>query len=411
MFVRLLWRSRKNADYRRRWSERLGFFPHRIQNSIWIHAASVGETIAAIPLINALKAQYPDLPVLITNMTITGAARTKAVFGDSVFQAYVPYDVPSALHRFLKRTRPIVALIFETELWPNLFNACDKEKIPVIVVNARLSAKSAKGYERIKSIIQEMLTITHTLAVQTPAEAERFISLGLPADRAVVTGNIKFDIQVPDELIQEGAELHAKLNSERLMWIAASTHASEEEIILAAHKKIVERFPHALLILVPRHPERFDSVYELVKQQNFNVSRRSLNEECGENTQVYLGDTMGELLLLYSVCDVAFIAGSFVPVGGHNMLEAAVLGKPIVTGPQLFNFLEISRLLIEAKGMVKVETGDALAAEIIHLFENADYRKQTGENAKKFVDLNRGSLRKQLNIILTVVDERLNFHN
>jgi 3-deoxy-D-manno-octulosonic-acid transferase len=407
LFVRLLWRSRKNPAYRQRWRERLGFVPQKMDKCIWVHAASVGETLAAIPLIKGLQAQYPQLPVLVTNMTVTGSVRTQAVFGDKVLHAYVPYDAPHAAARFIKLTRPVIAVIMETELWPNLFAACGKHNIPVMVANARLSAKSAAGYQRIAPLTRAMLDNVATLAVQTQTEADRFIALGLQASKAIVTGNIKFDVEVPAELAQKSILLREQLGSGRLIWVAASTHAPEEEIVLAAHKRLLEKFPDALLILSPRHPERFNEIFALTQQAGFNVVRRSEHGVCTAATQVYLGDTMGELLLMYATCDVAFVAGSFAPIGGHNMLEAAVLGKPVVTGPVLYNFAEITRLLQAAQGMLVVQNGDELVATLLHLFGDELFRAKTGENAHSFVASNRGALAKQLQYTKVLIDEKL----
>jgi 3-deoxy-D-manno-octulosonic-acid transferase len=407
LFARLLWRSRKNPEYRKRWSERLGFFPKKIDKCIWVHAASVGETLAAIPLIKALKIQYPELPIVVTNMTVTGSARTRAVFGDTVLHSYVPYDAPGAANRFLKRINPVTAIILETELWPNLFSACNKLHIPIVVTNARLSQKSADGYQRIAPITREMFSNITTLAVQTQEEADRFIALGLPPSRAIVTGNIKFDIEVPTDLAQKSVVLREQLGNNRLIWVAASTHAGEEEIILAAHQRVREKFPEALLIIAPRHPDRFNDVYTMTQQHNLAAVRRSQQGVCGADTAVYLADSMGELLLMYSVCDIAFVAGSFAQIGGHNMLEAAVLGKPVITGPQLYNFAEISRSLQAAQGMFVVQNTEELAAIIIRLFGEVNYRNTVGENARRFVAANRGALAKQFQYTKVLIDEKL----
>jgi 3-deoxy-D-manno-octulosonic-acid transferase len=378
LFIRLLWRSRRMADYRMGWSERLGAVPFRCEKSIWLHAASVGETLAAVPLIKSLQARYPTTPIVITNMTVTGAARTKALFGDSVFHAYVPYDTVDAAARFLKRANPMIAIIMETELWPTIFHQCKKRNVPIFVANSRLSKKSASGYHRIASLTHEMLQAVHTMAVQTQVEADRFIKLGLSPEKIIVTGSIKFDVEVPEQLLEKGKALREQLRTQRLIWIAASTHDTEEDIILSAHKKICVTLPNALLVLVPRHPPRFDDVFKLIEQKGFKAARRSKNESCDEYTQVYLGDTMGELLLLYSASDIAFVGGSFVPVGGHNMLEAAVLGRPVITGPQLFNFAEISQRLIECRGMQTVINADDLAELVTDLLQDLEKREKMG---------------------------------
>lgn len=400
MFIRLLWRSRKAPDYRHRLKERLGFCPYMFNQCVWVHAVSVGETIAAIPFIKALKKRYPDLPFLITNMTPTGAARVKAAFGNTVMQAYVPYDLPDAVDRFLDRVNPRIAIIMETEMWPNLFAACKSREIPLMIANARLSEKSARGYRLISPLTRQMLTAVSAIAAQATADAERFINLGISKAKVTITGNLKFDIEVSADLIEKSKELRASLGGGRLIWIAASTHQGEEEIILAAHRLIVEKNKNALLILVPRHPERFDAMTELAKQQGFNVIRRSRHEICAPEINVYMGDTMGELLLMYAVADVAFVGGSFVPVGGHNMLEPAVLSKPILTGPNLFNFAEISEKLFSAQAMVMVENANQLAEAVTELFNNIEYRDKMGKNALDVVEANRGSLEKQLKLAL-----------
>jgi 3-deoxy-D-manno-octulosonic-acid transferase len=404
LFLRLLWRSRRIADYRKGWRERLGVVPFRCEKSIWLHAASVGETLAAVPLIKALQARYPEMSIVITNMTITGAARTKALFGDTVFHAFVPYDAPDAAARFLKSINPVIAIIMETELWPTLFHQCKKRQVPIFVANTRLSEKSAAGYQRIAPLTHEMLQAVHTMAVQTQVEADRFIKLGLSADKILVTGSIKFDIEVPEQLLEKGSALRQQLGAERCIWIAASTHDTEEEIILTAHKKICAALPNALLILVPRHPPRFDDVFKLAEQKGFHTARRSKNENCDDNVAVYLADTMGELLLLYSVSDIAFVGGSFVPVGGHNMLEAAVLGRPVITGPQLFNFAEISQRLIERRGMQTVLNADELAVLVIDLLKDVKKREKMGEMALNFVKENRGALQKHTQLAAKIID-------
>jgi 3-deoxy-D-manno-octulosonic-acid transferase len=399
IFLRLLWRSRRLSDYRYRWQERLGFCPHRLERCIWLHAVSVGETLAALPLIKKLKEQFPDLPLLITNMTPTGAARVKAAFGNTVLQAYVPYDLPDAVARFLQRVNPKVVVIMETELWPNLFAACQQRDIPIVIANARLSAKSAAGYRRIAPLTRQLLAAVHTVAAQGQADADRFKALGLPEDRVVITGSIKFDVELPIDLEEIAAALRITLGQERIIWIAASTHAGEEEIILAAHKIINQHYPQALLILVPRHPDRFNAIFTLIEQQGFKVVRRSQMLSCTEDTTVFLGDSMGEMFLMYAVSDVCFVAGSLIAIGGHNMLEPAVLAKPIITGPHLFNFAEISQMLLEAGGMLKIENKETLSAAVMQCFADADYRQTLGKKALGVVEANRGSLTKQMNVI------------
>lgn len=399
IFLRLLWRSRRAPLYRERWAERLGFYPFRLEQCIWIHAVSLGETIAAIPLIKALKEKYPENPILVTNMTVTGSSKVKAAFGENVYNAYIPYDIPDALTRFFKKVTPRVLIVMETELWPNLFLACQKRNIPVIVTNARLSEKSATSYRKIKPLTQEIVSTITLLLAQTDADADRFMALGMQKDRVRVTGSLKFDLELPAGLFEKGAALRQTLGADRLVWIAASTHPGEDDIMLAAHHIVRQTFPHALLILVPRHPERFDAMAALVSEKNLTVVRRSQQTVCDENTAVYLGDTMGEMMLMFSACDVACVAGSFVPVGGHNVIEPAALHKPVITGSYLFNFAEITDQMLRAEGMLKVANADELAHAVIKLFENADYRNTTGENAFQVVEKNRGALQRQVDLI------------
>lgn len=398
IFLRLWWRSRRQPEYRQRLAERLGFYPYQLEKCIWVHAVSMGETIAAIPLIKALKLRYPHLPMLITTMTPTGAAKVKAVFGDTAHHAYLPYDLPSAMQRFINAMHPVVCIIMETELWPNLLNTCQKNHVPVCLVNARLSQKSADGYARVAFLTRDMLQKINFIAAHGKPDADRFIQLGAPNDRVIITGNIKFDLELPADLKIKSAFLRQSLGEERFIWIAASTHEGEEEIVLKAHKKLRNINPQALLILVPRHPDRFDAIAKL-SAQSFPTVRRSLKQECTPDTAVYLGDTMGEMMLMYGAVDVAFVGGSLIQRGGHNILEPGALGKPLLSGPHLFNFQEISAMFVAAQALNKVTNDEELAAELIKLMQEKNYRLQMGENAFQVVLANRGALQKQIDIV------------
>lgn len=402
IFIRLWVRSWRAPDYCKRLGERLGSYPFRLEKCIWVHAVSVGETIAAIPLIKALKIKYPNTPLLVTTMTPTGAARVKNAFGDSVSHVYLPYDLPPAIARFLNAMQPVIAIIMETELWPNLLAVCRKKNIPICLVNARLSEKSARGYQRIAVLTREMLQHIRVIAAHGEADAKRFVALGAASEQVITTGNIKFDLELPAELTNKSADLRAALGTERFVWIAASTHEGEEEIILAAHKKLREKNPHALLILVPRHPDRFDAIAKLC-EQSFITMRRSQPPSDLSATAVYLGDTMGELLLMYGAADVAFVGGSLIPRGGHNMLEPGALEKPVLTGPYLFNFAEISELFVTANALIKVSDADSLAQQLLILAEDPQKRKQMGIRACGVVEANRGALAKQLALISAVM--------
>lgn len=401
ILLRLIWRSIRQPIYRQRIGERFGYYPYELQNSIWVHAVSVGEAIAAIPLIKALQIQYPTSRLLVTTMTPTGAARVQAAFGDTVQHAYIPYDLPGAMQRFMDTMNPAICIIMETELWPNLLAACEKAKVPMCLVNARLSEKSARGYQQIGGITRTMLQQLSAIAAHGELDALRFIELGAPKDKVTVTGNIKFDISIPEELRAKESELLDQLGKDRFIWVAASTHEGEEEIVLAAHKKICEKDANALLILVPRHPNRFDMVAKMAESQ-FVTARRSQQQLVMPGTQVYLADTMGELLLMYAVADVAFVAGSLVPRGGHNMLEAAALGKPLLTGPHLFNFAEISEMLIAAQAMKVVTDAESLAEQLIYYANDLPERAKMGKAALQVVMNNRGALDKQMAVIAAV---------
>jgi 3-deoxy-D-manno-octulosonic-acid transferase len=398
LFLRLLWRSLSSPSYRKGFFERLGFCPFKMGQCIWVHAVSVGESIAAIPLINSFKKRFPDYPIVVTNMTPTGADRIRQALGEKVYQCFIPYDLPGAAARFFSNINPSIAIIMETEIWPNLFNECQRRKIPLMIANARLSEKSLKGYQRILPFIKKTLLTIDYVAAQSKVDAARFIALGIPDERIVMTGNLKFDLQIPVDLKEKSEKLKEQLGKDRLIWIAASTHPGEEEIILGAHRLICEKYKNALLILVPRHQERFDSMTQFAKDQGFQVVRRSKNEVCTLETNVYMGDTMGELLLLYSVSEVAFVGGSFVPIGGHNMIEPAAVAKPILTGPYIFNFEEISEKLFAAHAMIKVENVNQLAKAVNDLLGSPKTRNKMGDNAYAVVEENRGALDRQVQL-------------
>lgn len=406
IFMRLLWRSRKLSDYRLRWSERLGFYPFKLEKCLWVHAVSVGEVIAAIPLVKELQAQYPHLPMLVTTMTPTGAARVKAAFGDTVHHVYLPYDLPGALNRFLDAMRPVACVIMETELWPNMLAVCRHRGIPVCLTNARLSARSARGYARIAPLTRSMLTdITHISACGQD-DADRFADLGARRAQMAVTGNLKFDLVIPADMPDRSATLRQQLGHERFIWIAASTHEGEEEIILNAHQQLLAVDSSALLILVPRHPDRFNQIAQM-SAARFHTVRRSLQEPVTADTQVYLGDTMGEMLLLYGASDAAFVAGSLIPRGGHNILEPAVFAKPVLSGPHVFNFAEICKMFTRADALTTVSDAEALASALKRLMQDNEVRLAAGQRARAVMDANRGALAKQLQMIRQTIQPSL----
>lgn len=394
--LRLLWRGHAT-----RIAERFGINPfHPTQPVIWVHAVSVGETIAAAPMIKALQQRYPDHQICLTNTTATGSARAHALFGDSVLHSYNPYDLGVFVARFLNALNPVLCVIMETELWPNMVHQCAARGIPVVIANARLSAKSAAGYQKMARLSHQMMQQVHTIAAQNAQDGARFTTLGLPAEKLAITGSIKFDITLNDDVLKQAKALKKMLSNEgeHPLWIAASTHRGEDEIILLAHQRLRQRHPSARLILVPRHPERFDSIYQLCCDSNMTTVRRS-EGSVPEKWDIMLGDTMGELLLLLGATDMAFIGGSLVPNGGHNMLEAAVWRLPILTGPHLFNFQEISDLLIQAGGMSVIADGKSLANQLTLWLDEPAQRSQVGDAALSVVEANRGALNKLLNSI------------
>lgn len=401
IFIRLLWRAFRAPAYAKRWAERFGFISQipKLSSCIWVHAVSLGEVLAATPLIRTLQQQYPDKALVVTTLTPTGSERVKINFKDSVYHVYAPYDLPNAIKRFLDHVNPALLIIIETELWPNIIHYSAGRQLPIVLANGRLSAQSARGYARCRSLTTQTLRYITRLAVQTAPEAERFIALGMPAERIVITGNIKFDIEIPARLAEQAALLKNQWGNERPVWIAASTHTGEDEKVLAAFKLIKQKFPQALLMLVPRHPERFHQAASLCLQQGFHLTRRSGQTAPTPATDIFLGDTLGELLLFYQAADVAFVGGSFVPVGGHNLLEPAAIGIPGLTGPHTFNFLEITRLLIQAGAVFAVATEQELAAEVCRLFANPELRRQAGKQGQAVVAANRGSLQKHLELI------------
>ncbi|HHW76359.1 MAG TPA: 3-deoxy-D-manno-octulosonic acid transferase [Xanthomonadaceae bacterium] len=400
--LRLYWRGRRDAGHRQRWRERLGVIPPLPADGLWVHAVSVGETRAALPLIRALQARHPESPLLVTTTTLTGSRQVLEALGDQVHHAYAPYDLPGAVRRFLQRTRPRLAVIMETELWPNLLHQCAAAGVPVMVANARLSERSARGYSRIRGLTAPMLRDITLIAAQAEADAERFRALGAP--RVRVTGNLKYDLNLPDDLPERGGILRRELLGEkRLIWIAASTHAGEEERVLAAFALLRPRWPELLLVVAPRHPERFDGVAALCRRQGFSLVRRSERRSCTPDTAVFLGDSMGELLLFYAAADLAFVGGSLVATGGHNVLEPALLGLPVLFGPHMFNFTEAGHRLLEAEAAWQVVDAAALATAVDRLLADPQLRRAAGQRGRAVVERQRGALAALLDCIETLL--------
>ncbi|MCK5665081.1 MAG: lipid IV(A) 3-deoxy-D-manno-octulosonic acid transferase, partial [Thiotrichaceae bacterium] len=363
VLLRLLWRGVYAHAYWQRWLERFGISKIKPIQPMWVHAVSMGEVQAAVSLIQALRARYPNNDILVTTMTPTGSQRVRAVFGDSVWHVYLPYDLPGAVARFLTRMQPRILILMETELWPNLLYACHQKSIPVILANARLSARSTRGYQHIGGMVREMLDCVVAVAAQTDVDAARFLELGAKTTKVHATGSIKFDSHLPVNFHEKAENLRHQWGTERVVWIAASTHEGEEEIILDVFYKLKRTFNQLLLVLVPRHPERFNRIATLVKQRGFVLARHR-KYDVNKQTEVYLGDTMGDLPLLYASCDVAFVGGTLVPIGGHNLLEPAAVGLPVIMGPHVFECAEICRQLLEAQAAQQVKDAIQLAKAV-----------------------------------------------
>ncbi|OOH82861.1 3-deoxy-D-manno-octulosonic acid transferase [Pseudomonas koreensis] len=398
--IRLWLRARKAPEYARRIGERFSYGMPTLQpGGIWVHAVSVGESIAAAPMIRALLQRYPTLPITVTCMTPTGSERIQALFANEprIQHCYLPYDLPCAAARFLDRAQPKLAVIMETELWPNHIHQCAKRGIPVALANGRLSERSARGYGRFSKLTAPMLAEMSFFAIQTETEAQRFRNLGARPETVEVTGSIKFDLTIDPQLLQRAADLRGQWQAlERPVWIAASTHEGEDEVVLDAHRRLLANHPDALLILVPRHPERFNSVFELCQREGFATVRRSTGANVDAQTSVLLGDTMGELLFLYALADSAFVGGSLVANGGHNLLEPAALAKPVISGPHLFNFLDIAAQLREAGALAEVDDAEGLAVEVQRLFELPRDAQRMADAGLAVMRRNQGALQRLL---------------
>ena len=404
IFLRLWLRGRDAPAYRSRWRERLGFAPAgapRALRPLWLHCVSVGETLAAQPLVRALQQQYPGLPLLITTMTPTGSDRVKALWGDQVHHVYAPYDFPGAIRRFLNYWQPRGLVILETELWPNLIAQVRAAGLPVVLANARLSERSAAGYAKVGRLGRELMSHLTAVAAQDAATAERFVALGVPTARVSVTGTLKYDTAIPEAALDEAAKLHQRwLLGSRPVWVAASTHAGEDEVVLTAHHLLLQRHPDALLVLVPRHPERFEAVATLVAAEGFHLARRSRDDKVVMRTQVLLGDTMGELMVWLGLAHAALVGGSLLaPGGGHNVLEPLALGVPTCTGPNYTNFQVINDELLAAEALAVVPNAERLAAFIGQVLQHPEQAARQREAGLAVLAANRGAVARQLALI------------
>ncbi len=407
VLLRLLWRSKKAPAYRRRIKERFALVPARVSDAplIWIHAVSVGETMAAVPFIEKLQEAYPEWAFCVTTTTPTGSERVRAVFGDSVLHYYLPYDIPSFVRHFVKRIRPSILIIMETELWPNLIDVCHK-KMPVILANARMSEKSMRGYQSFKALTRPMFEKLTLVATQSNDDAARFMDLGVDNNHLSITGSIKYDVVVTDAVHERVALLKTQLQLQhRRIVIFASTHAKEDEIILPVIKRLNMRSSRVLGFVVPRHPERFGVVSQLCEKHMMVSVNVTDNQPVSSEAQVLIGDTMGDLLAYFGLSDIAFIGGSLVENGGHNYLEAAVWSLPIVTGPSVFNFQHVADRLVVEGGLICVNDGFALERLLVEWLEQPDAAITIGESAYDVLMANQGSLQRLVDRVSFQLDK------
>lgn len=395
----LVWRGFRVPEYFRRWNERYASYrgdEHR--PCIWLHAVSVGEVNAAAPVVDALRRRRPDIRWVITTITPTGSQRVRALWGDAVDHVYLPYDVPGSAGRFLDHFRPGLALILETELWPNLLFGCRDRGIPLYILNARLSARSLKGYRMLRPLIARALRCVTCVAAQTQDDARRFIALGARPEQVRALGNLKFEIHPPDpSAVLEAFGRHVPPS--RMVWIAASTHEGEEQAVIDIHARVLARHPDALLLWAPRHPERFAKVEALAREQGWPVATRSVQQWPAADARVFVIDTLGELMRFFACAQVAFVGGSLQAIGGHNLLEPAAMGTAVVTGPHLHNFSEISRRMNEAGALRILPDAAGVASEVLRLLDDAPARERMVEAGRQLVSNGRGALARTLALI------------
>lgn len=398
--LKLLWRARKQPEYLAHWQERYGFY-RKVSGKpvIWLHCVSVGETRAAEPLINALLTQYPNHEILLTHTTPTGRATSEQLFGNKVVRVYLPYDLPFAVKRFLKHFKPAIGVLMETELWFNLINNCKQQKIPLLLVNARLSEKSAHGYGKLGKLVKQGLQNLTAIAAQTAQDAARLQGLG--AVNVSIIGNIKFDVAPHADAVAQGKWLRDLLGRTRPVFLAASTRDGEEALILAAVAKA--SIPNLLTIIVPRHPQRFDEIAELLSKNSLDFVRRSslAGDKIGldPNISFVLGDSMGEMFTYYASCDVAFIGGSLLPLGGQNLIEACSMGKPVLIGPHTFNFEQATETAIAAGAAQRVKNSNDLAQHLQALFADSDTQQTMSTAALQFSNQSRGATLRTLSLL------------
>ena len=406
VILKLLFRAIRNHQYFARIPQRFGFNLLRPESrpsargGIWVHAVSVGEVNAAVPLINEMIAIWPGKPVTVTTMTPTGSERVQQVLGDRVFHCYLPYDYPGAMKRFLNTVRPDVGMVMETEIWPNMISECHRRKIPLIYTNVRMSARSYRGYQRFRVFFREIFNKVDQFAVQAKMDAGRLVDLGVDEQKIRVTGNIKFEVVLPASTQEASQSVRRDLGWERPVWVVGSTHDGEETRILEAFADARKEIPDLLMVLVPRHPERFAAVFRLCTRHGYRTVLRSQHHtKVSADTDIYVGDTMGELSMLLCAGDLAFMGGSLVPTGGHNLLEACAAGVAVIFGPHMFNFQEISNLVLSGGAGVQVLDSEELSEVVVRLFKDPGMRDQYGSEGRAIIEANRGALARILEML------------
>ena len=395
----LIWRGLRQREYFDRWSERFALYRGEgLPGCLWIHAVSVGEVNVAAPLVAALRERIPDQLILVTTTTPTGSARVRALWGDSVRHAYLPYDLPGAVRNFLDHFQPRLAVVMETEIWPNLFAELDTRGVPLVIANARLSERSLRGYRPIAPLLRSALSGVDVVAAQSEADAARYRKLGAPEAAIKVTGNLKYDLPLPEGVVEQGRRWRDSWG-ERPVWIAASTHPDEEEIIRQAHRALQLQFPRALLLWAPRHPERFAAVAADASRAGFAIASRRIEGLPRPDTDIFVIDTLGELMSFYAASDIAFVGGSLQDVGGHNVLEPAALGIPALVGPHTFNFQEITELMLAAGAVQRVVDAASLAKKLGEQFRHPEERTRRGEAGRGRIAAERGALARTLALL------------
>lgn len=391
--LRLWWRGRREPLYRSAIGERFGLYrlgapPPPV---LWVHSVSVGETRASLPLVQRIKNTYPRATILLTHMTASGREAGRELFGDGIVQAWLPYDVPFAIDRFLAHFRPVAGFLVETELWPNLIAQAHRRDVPVFLVNARMSERSAERYEQFSRLTRPMLRRLRGVAAQSPADAERLSGMGALAP--IVTGNMKYDVSIPDNALTLGSELRLRFGVSRPVWIAASTRDGEEALILDAIARTAMP-PGSLLVIVPRHPNRFAAVADLLRSRGVPFVRRSDNAAVPADIGVVLGDSMGEMSAYYAASDVAFVGGSLLPLGGQNLIEPIALGVPVLIGPHTFNFAEATAGAIAAGAARSVVDADEMVREVRDLLADPARRRAMGDAARAFHAAHQGAVQR-----------------